>query len=93
MQSAAEPPTPAQNPFKYPREMDGLQSALSGLPTAAVYVLGVVLAAGLGGGAALGAGSALPGEGVPRGVVGVWTRRAALGGLWAGALQPAGRCS
>lgn len=40
--------------------MDGLQSALSGLPTAGVYVLGAVLVAALGGGASIGAAAALP---------------------------------
>ena len=37
-----------QNPFLYPREMDGLQTALSGLPTAGVYVVGAALTAGMG---------------------------------------------
>ncbi|EFN52285.1 hypothetical protein CHLNCDRAFT_139027 [Chlorella variabilis] len=52
-----------ENPFKYPRDMDGLQSALAGLPTAGVYVLGAALAAGLGGAGFVGAGAVAP-EGV-----------------------------
>ncbi len=51
-----------QNPFKFAKEMDGLQSALSGLPTAGVYALGAVLVAALGGGASIGASNVVPGS-------------------------------
>lgn len=41
--------------------MDGMQSALSGLPTAGVYLLGAALAAGLGGAGFAGAQALAPG--------------------------------
>lgn len=51
-----------QNPFKYPRQMDGLQSALAQLPSVGVYVVGAALVAVLGG-AGVGVVSAVaPGE-------------------------------
>ena len=37
-----------QNPFRYPRQMDGLQSVLSSLPTVGVYVVGAAAVAALG---------------------------------------------
>ncbi|KAL4860244.1 hypothetical protein ACK3TF_000429 [Chlorella vulgaris] len=49
-----------ENPFRYPREMSGLQSALAGLPTAGVYLVGAALAAWLGGGGAFAAQSLAP---------------------------------
>ncbi|KAL4420333.1 hypothetical protein ABPG77_010238 [Micractinium sp. CCAP 211/92] len=49
-----------ENPFKYERPMDGMQSALAGLPTAGVYLLGAVLAAGLGGAGFTGAQALAP---------------------------------
>jgi hypothetical protein len=51
-----------QNPFKYPREMTGLQGPLSGLPSAGVYVLGAAVVVILGGGAAGAIGSLVPGK-------------------------------
>ena len=51
-----------QSPFKYPRDMDSLQSALAGLPTAGVYVAGAALALGLGGGGYAAAQALAPGE-------------------------------
>lgn len=41
--------------------MDGMQSALAGLPAAGVYLLGAALAAGLGGAGFVGAQSLAPG--------------------------------
>jgi hypothetical protein len=38
----------AQNPFRYPRQMDSLQSVLSSLPTVGVYVVGAAAVAALG---------------------------------------------
>lgn len=55
------PDCPTQNPFKFEKPMDGLQSTLSGLPTPAVYALGGLLVAALGGGAGLATNTALPG--------------------------------
>ena len=52
-----------QSPFKYGRDMDGLQGALAALPTAGVYLLGAALAAGLGGAGFAGAEALAP-EGV-----------------------------
>ncbi|KAL4434488.1 hypothetical protein ABPG75_000929 [Micractinium tetrahymenae] len=49
-----------ENPFKYERPMDGMQSALAGLPTAGVYLLGAALAAGLGGAGFTGAHALAP---------------------------------
>lgn len=51
----------AQNPFKYPRQMEGLQGPLSQLPTVGVYVLGAALAAVLGGGGWAVVGAVAPG--------------------------------
>lgn len=51
-----------QNPFKYPQQMDGLQSALSQLPTAGVYVVGAALVAVLGGSGITAASAVAPGE-------------------------------
>lgn len=51
-----------QNPFKYPRQMESLQSAMSQLPSAGVYVLGAALAVAFGGAGSLVAGSVAPGE-------------------------------
>ena len=50
-----------QNPFKYPREMSGLQGPLSSLPGVGVYVLGAALVVVLGGGASGAVGSLVPG--------------------------------
>jgi hypothetical protein len=50
-----------QNPFKYPREMTGLQGPLSSLPSVGVYVLGAALVVVLGGGASGAVGSLVPG--------------------------------
>lgn len=50
-----------QSPFKYGREMDGLQGALAGLPTVGVYVLGAALAAALGGAGFAGVQALAPG--------------------------------
>ncbi|PSC73353.1 chloroplastic isoform X2 [Micractinium conductrix] len=52
-----------ESPFKYGRDMDGLQGALAALPTAGVYLLGAALAAGLGGAGFAGAEALAP-EGV-----------------------------
>lgn len=54
-------PSP-QNPYKYPREMDGLTAALAALPSAGVYALGAALVVALGGGASAAAQSLAPGE-------------------------------
>lgn len=37
-----------QNPYRYPRQMDGLQNVLSQLPTMGVYIVGVAAMAALG---------------------------------------------
>ena len=56
------PPPPApQRCFPYERKMDGMQAALSGLPSAGVYVLGAALAAALGGAGFVGAEAVAPG--------------------------------
>ncbi|KAL4522238.1 hypothetical protein Ndes2437B_g07974 [Nannochloris sp. 'desiccata'] len=49
-----------ENPFKYPREMTGLQGPLSSLPGVGVYVLGAALVVVLGGGASGAVGSLVP---------------------------------
>lgn len=51
-----------QNPFRYPRQMDGLQSVLSQLPTIGVYVVGAAAAAALGLTGSSVAGSIAPGR-------------------------------
>ncbi len=51
-----------QNPFKYPKEMDALQQALSALPTVGVYTLGAVLAAAFASAGFVGAEAVAPGE-------------------------------
>jgi hypothetical protein len=58
---ASKPLFSLQNPFKYPREMTGLQGPLSGLPGVGVYVLGAALVVVLGGGASGALGSLAPG--------------------------------
>jgi hypothetical protein len=61
--AAPTPPSPlSQNPYKYPREMDGLTAALAALPSAGVYALGAALVVALGGGASAAAQSLAPGE-------------------------------
>lgn len=50
-----------QRCFPYEKQMDGMQSALAGLPTAGVYVLGAALAAGLGGAGFFGGQALAPG--------------------------------
>lgn len=58
--------------------MDGLQSALSGLPSAGMVVVGAALAAGLGGAGFLGAGALAPGAQLCR----VLVRTAAGTRIW-----------
>lgn len=50
----------SQNPFQYPRDLDGLQATLAGLSQAAFYAAGALLVA-VGGGAGYLAGSQAPG--------------------------------
>lgn len=57
----APPPSSLQRCFPYEKQMDGMQSALAGLPAAGVYILGAALAAGLGGAGFVGAQSLAPG--------------------------------
>ena len=51
-----------QNPFKYPRPMQGLQAPLSSLPTVGVYVVGAALIAVLGGVGSTGVAAVAPGK-------------------------------
>jgi hypothetical protein len=50
-----------QNPFRYPRQMDGLQSVLSQVPTIGVYVVGAAAVAAFGLTGSVGAGTIAPG--------------------------------
>ncbi len=50
-----------QNPFRYPRQMDGLQSVLSQIPTIGVYVVGAAAVAAFGLTGLVGAGTIAPG--------------------------------
>lgn len=50
-----------QNPFRYPRQMDGLQSVLSQIPTIGVYVVGAAAVAAFGLTGSVGAGTIAPG--------------------------------
>ncbi|KAI8112260.1 hypothetical protein M9434_003584 [Picochlorum sp. BPE23] len=49
-----------QNPFRYPRQMDGLQSVLSQVPTIGVYVVGAAAVAAFGLTGSVGAGTIAP---------------------------------
>eukprot|EP00887_Chlorella_sp_A99_P004420 scaffold30.g4420.t1 len=70
-----------ESPFKHGREMDGLQAALAGLPTAGVYAAGAALAAALGGAGWAGAHALAP-EGLRAASrVAAAAAGAALGGL------------
>lgn len=49
-----------QNPFRYPRQMDGLQNVLSQIPTVGVYIVGAAAVAALGLSGSSAVGSIVP---------------------------------